>query len=1081
MAGSEGAGSAGATRSQQPPPLPWRPRRQRPVAFHVTGFGVFNGIPDNPTTHLVQELPGELEARRRRLLAARGQSLPAAPAAKPTVGAGAAGEGATGAGAAAVGGEAQAAATVTGTVETTPRVVVGEAGGGGAVVGGVGGGVGLPAYGEGFEVRSCLVLDVSAEEGGRQLREVHANAGRDDNCARDNGVESKGGGESGGENGGGGGAPAEIGAKGEANGEVKAEAISKARAEPQAGAEAEAGTWTAARARDDTVSVFVHCGVNGGATKFAMETQGFNEATFGAPDERGYCPTFAPVDADNPDTSHCRLTTLPVEKILERLRNKGWGREHVLESADAGRFVCNYVYYTSLGLCEAAMAKVAGAATAEAKGMAAAPAVTAAEKGAVKGAEECREEEGQDACSSGSGSLGSGGSGSGENGGGGSGGEARAGGDRHCVFLHVPPFEAIPKKQQLAFLVDFLSAIAVSVAVSEDSATRSVSPVNGGGATLTAAAATSASAAAATSAAAAATAATATTSIAAADTSAAAATSTAADAADADADADASTSTADAAAATSADADAAISTAAAATSTAAASTSTAAAADANAATSAAPAATAAPAAAAAKKPSVTSPLATLVSSPLLPSVLASPKKRESSASETDPPAPRVSFAPMVEVGIASPIMSSIWDAAGSPGESPSPPPPASTRRVGTSGSRVGIRGGIRSGSRGGSRGGVVGGSGAEEEDSGYEQDDYCEEGKETPAENTRWRLIERGFDELDVDAAMATTGSDQIEVNMQLLLDIAPLLPRGVPSDPGTLHLRDFGSSGGGGSGSGESFGRGRGTGGGGGSAGARGSNARGKGGVSTTGMGGVSPKWLGSVSPSGGGRALKSGGGFGMTPPTPPSRLLSGAGIADPSLAASSSAAAGAGAAAAGGGSNDAAKGKNGGLLGKLRRHKRAPSTASETTEDGGGEYCRQTTGNLRTHSPSPVRTNTGPAAGVGTRRGRSEIIAGWGTTLPSGPNLRLALLVRQDLGLGRGAVASQCSRAALAAARKAEGSGRADTLAVWRSEGESMVVLGAMDAGTLDAVLAVSDYFLRAKAIFFFRTAVLTTTRNR
>ncbi|CAN0439480.1 unnamed protein product, partial [Hapterophycus canaliculatus] len=72
----------------------------------------------------------------------------------------------------------------------------------------------------------------------------------------------------------------------------------------------------------------------------------------------------------------------------------------------------------------------------------------------------------------------------------------------------------------------------------------------------------------------------------------------------------------------------------------------------------------------------------------------------------------------------------------------------------------------------------------------------------------------------------------------------------------------------------------------------------------------------------------------------------------------------------------------------------------------------------------------------------------------LLSGPNLRLALLVRLDLGMTTGTVAAQCSKAALAATRKAEGSGRVDTLAVWREAGESIVVLGAGSAVSLDTI---------------------------
>ena len=82
-----------------------------------------------------------------------------------------------------------------------------------------------------------------------------------------------------------------------------------------------------------------------------------------------------------------------------------------------------------------------------------------------------------------------------------------------------------------------------------------------------------------------------------------------------------------------------------------------------------------------------------------------------------------------------------------------------------------------------------------------------------------------------------------------------------------------------------------------------------------------------------------------------------------------------------------------------------------------------------------------------------------GWGETSLSGPKLTLALLVRLDLGMSPGTLAAQCVKAALAAARKAEGSGRSDSLAVWREAGESMIILGAEDAASLDAILVVSE----------------------
>ncbi|KAK6121108.1 hypothetical protein DH2020_045160 [Rehmannia glutinosa] len=76
----------------------------------------------------------------------------------------------------------------------------------------------------------------------------------------------------------------------------------------------------------------VHFGVNSGATRFAIEHQAVNEATF-------------------PDggISRIRETSLPVVDITKSLAKMGY---EVMTSDDAGRFVCNYVYYHSLRFAE---------------------------------------------------------------------------------------------------------------------------------------------------------------------------------------------------------------------------------------------------------------------------------------------------------------------------------------------------------------------------------------------------------------------------------------------------------------------------------------------------------------------------------------------------------------------------------------------------------------------------------------------------------------------------------------------------------------------------------------------------------
>uniref|UniRef100_A0A2C9VGI7 Pyrrolidone-carboxylate peptidase n=1 Tax=Manihot esculenta TaxID=3983 RepID=A0A2C9VGI7_MANES len=79
--------------------------------------------------------------------------------------------------------------------------------------------------------------------------------------------------------------------------------------------------------------IWLHFGVNSGTTRFAIEHQAVNEATFRCPNEMGWKPQ----------------TTLPVEEITKALVKKGY---EVITSEDAGRFVCNYVYYHSLCFAE---------------------------------------------------------------------------------------------------------------------------------------------------------------------------------------------------------------------------------------------------------------------------------------------------------------------------------------------------------------------------------------------------------------------------------------------------------------------------------------------------------------------------------------------------------------------------------------------------------------------------------------------------------------------------------------------------------------------------------------------------------
>jgi pyroglutamyl-peptidase len=95
--------------------------------------------------------------------------------------------------------------------------------------------------------------------------------------------------------------------------------------------------------------IWIHFGVNSGATRFAIEQQALNEATFRCPDEMGWKPQKVPIIPADGGILRMRKSSLPCEEITNALAKKGY---EVMTSDDAGRFVCNYVYYHSLRFAE---------------------------------------------------------------------------------------------------------------------------------------------------------------------------------------------------------------------------------------------------------------------------------------------------------------------------------------------------------------------------------------------------------------------------------------------------------------------------------------------------------------------------------------------------------------------------------------------------------------------------------------------------------------------------------------------------------------------------------------------------------
>lgn len=103
------------------------------------------------------------------------------------------------------------------------------------------------------------------------------------------------------------------------------------------------------RSRKERRVVFIHLGLNVRVTNFQLEIQGRNEATFSCPDQRGWAPVKRPIDESNPNIDSVCRTTLRLDDIVNDLSKRG----HDLEvSTDAGRFVCNWLYFNSLQLAE---------------------------------------------------------------------------------------------------------------------------------------------------------------------------------------------------------------------------------------------------------------------------------------------------------------------------------------------------------------------------------------------------------------------------------------------------------------------------------------------------------------------------------------------------------------------------------------------------------------------------------------------------------------------------------------------------------------------------------------------------------
>ena len=91
----------------------------------------------------------------------------------------------------------------------------------------------------------------------------------------------------------------------------------------------------------------LHLGVSSKATCFNLENCAYNTMDFRVPDESGNQPSNAVIE-ESCDLENVRSTSFPVSNFCDKLRDKGY---EVCKSTDPGRFLCNYVYYSTLMRC----------------------------------------------------------------------------------------------------------------------------------------------------------------------------------------------------------------------------------------------------------------------------------------------------------------------------------------------------------------------------------------------------------------------------------------------------------------------------------------------------------------------------------------------------------------------------------------------------------------------------------------------------------------------------------------------------------------------------------------------------------
>lgn len=171
-------------------------------------------------------------------------------------------------------------------------------------------------------------------------------------------------------------------------------------------------------------AIVLHLGVNVDGKRFHLEQCAYNDADFRVPDEKGFQPSRAPI-LDTCPWGSTITTSFDVPELVDLL-NKSFSSaafEEVLPisnvSTDPGRFVCNYIYCTSMNTFDCA------------KTISTTP-TTEDENTDVPAAVDAESSSNY---------------------------ETKLPPRVQTLFLHVPPFELIPKEEQLDFVARLMGAL----------------------------------------------------------------------------------------------------------------------------------------------------------------------------------------------------------------------------------------------------------------------------------------------------------------------------------------------------------------------------------------------------------------------------------------------------------------------------------------------------------------------------------------------------------------------------------------------------------------------------------------------